>query len=268
MPATRVCSSTSTSRTPRPFPPSGARSSKAARPRFVRDAAGDRLAAGLPMATAPAPRTATAAAEPSPRRRVAEPPAPAAAPAVPLEQPVVAAPDPELLGGVAAAMALVKAHRMHGHLAARLDPLGVRAGRRSRARPAPPRAEADRRAAGAHPGVGPARPRRRRDARGGAAAPQGDLLRLDGLRDRAHLRPRAAGLAPQGDRVVAVPHAARRRRAAAALRAPLRGRGHGALPPPRVPRPEAVLARGPRRPDPDARRVARARGSPPARTRS
>jgi 2-oxoglutarate dehydrogenase E1 component len=30
----------------------------------------------------------------------------------------------ELLGGVAAAMALVKAHRMHGHLGARLDPLG------------------------------------------------------------------------------------------------------------------------------------------------
>ena len=32
--------------------------------------------------------------------------------------------DDVLLGGVAAAMALVKAHRMHGHLAARLDPLG------------------------------------------------------------------------------------------------------------------------------------------------
>ena len=31
----------------------------------------------------------------------------------------------ELLGGVAAAMALVKAYRMHGHLAARLDPLGT-----------------------------------------------------------------------------------------------------------------------------------------------
>jgi 2-oxoglutarate dehydrogenase E1 component len=31
---------------------------------------------------------------------------------------------PLLLGAVAAAMALVKAHRMHGHLAARLDPLG------------------------------------------------------------------------------------------------------------------------------------------------
>ena len=32
--------------------------------------------------------------------------------------------DEELLGGVAAAMALVKAYRMHGHLSARLDPLG------------------------------------------------------------------------------------------------------------------------------------------------
>ena len=32
--------------------------------------------------------------------------------------------EEELLGGVAAAMALVKAHRTHGHLAARLDPLG------------------------------------------------------------------------------------------------------------------------------------------------
>jgi 2-oxoglutarate dehydrogenase E1 component len=45
----------------------------------------------------------------------------AAAPAPPAEaEPVT----DELLGAVAAAMALVKAHRMHGHLAARLDPLG------------------------------------------------------------------------------------------------------------------------------------------------
>ena len=36
----------------------------------------------------------------------------------------VTEPDAQLLGGVAAAMALVKAHRTHGHLAARLDPLG------------------------------------------------------------------------------------------------------------------------------------------------
>jgi 2-oxoglutarate dehydrogenase E1 component len=44
--------------------------------------------------------------------------APAATPAEAVASP------PQLLGAVAAAMALVKAHRMHGHLAARLDPLG------------------------------------------------------------------------------------------------------------------------------------------------
>jgi 2-oxoglutarate dehydrogenase E1 component len=44
-------------------------------------------------------------------------PAPEAAPAAP-------AVEEELLGGIAAAMALIKAIRMHGHLAARLDPLG------------------------------------------------------------------------------------------------------------------------------------------------
>jgi 2-oxoglutarate dehydrogenase E1 component len=44
------------------------------------------------------------------------------APAAPA--PAGAAADKELLGAVAAAMALVKAHRTHGHLAARLDPLG------------------------------------------------------------------------------------------------------------------------------------------------
>jgi 2-oxoglutarate dehydrogenase E1 component len=46
-------------------------------------------------------------------------PAPAAAPPA-----VEAEPDRLLLGGVAAAMSLVKAHRTHGLLAARLDPLG------------------------------------------------------------------------------------------------------------------------------------------------
>ncbi|MFN2468837.1 MAG: 2-oxoglutarate dehydrogenase E1 component [Gaiellaceae bacterium] len=50
------------------------------------------------------------------RATLPAPPAPAPAPA--------RAVDDELLGGVAAAMALVKAIRMHGHLAARLDPLG------------------------------------------------------------------------------------------------------------------------------------------------
>jgi 2-oxoglutarate dehydrogenase E1 component len=52
---------------------------------------------------------------------VAAPPEPAAA--RPAEA-VSAEPDEQLLGGVAAAMALVKAYRMHGHLAAHLDPLG------------------------------------------------------------------------------------------------------------------------------------------------
>ena len=84
-----------------------------------------------------------------------------------------------LLGGVAAAMALVKAHRMHGHLAARARPARLGADRRPGARPAAARAEADARAAGAHPRLDPAHPRRGRHARRGAAAAQGDLLRLD-----------------------------------------------------------------------------------------
>jgi 2-oxoglutarate dehydrogenase E1 component len=48
-----------------------------------------------------------------------QPPAPEKAEAAPAE-----AVDETMLGAVAAAMALVKAYRTHGHLAARLDPLG------------------------------------------------------------------------------------------------------------------------------------------------
>jgi 2-oxoglutarate dehydrogenase E1 component len=56
--------------------------------------------------------------------QVAEPqPAPEAAAARAAAAPAEPVSD-ELLGAVAAAMALVKAHRMHGHLAAHLDPLG------------------------------------------------------------------------------------------------------------------------------------------------
>ena len=52
-------------------------------------------------------------------------PAPAPAPvSTALVAPATPVVDETLLGGVAAAMALVKAYRMHGHLAARLDPLG------------------------------------------------------------------------------------------------------------------------------------------------
>src|SRR5437868_11475046 len=49
--------------------------------------------------------------------------APVVAPAASVAEPPPQV-DEELVGGVAAAMALVKAFRMHGHLAARLDPLG------------------------------------------------------------------------------------------------------------------------------------------------
>jgi 2-oxoglutarate dehydrogenase E1 component len=49
-------------------------------------------------------------------------PAPTLAPSEPAAAPVA---DDELLAGVAAAMSLVKALRMHGHLAAHLDPLGT-----------------------------------------------------------------------------------------------------------------------------------------------
>ncbi|HEU5279159.1 MAG TPA: 2-oxoglutarate dehydrogenase E1 component [Gaiellaceae bacterium] len=52
--------------------------------------------------------------------QAAGPPQPAPPAAPPAAEPA----SDELLGAVAAAMALVKAQRMHGHLAARLDPLG------------------------------------------------------------------------------------------------------------------------------------------------
>ena len=67
-------------------------------------------------AVAPAPPESV---PPAPAPPPTEAPAPAAEPAA-----VPAAADLTLLGGVAAAMALVKAYRMHGHLSARLDPLG------------------------------------------------------------------------------------------------------------------------------------------------
>jgi 2-oxoglutarate dehydrogenase E1 component len=62
------------------------------------------------------PSSPTAVTEPPGARPAAEPRT--FAPPVPLTT------DDELLGGIAAAMSLVKAYRMHGHLNARLDPLG------------------------------------------------------------------------------------------------------------------------------------------------
>ena len=66
---------------------------------------------GNVAAAAPQPAEAATAAEPAP----VPPPAEAA---------VAPAPDETLLAAVAEAMALVTAYRTHGHLAARLDPLG------------------------------------------------------------------------------------------------------------------------------------------------
>jgi 2-oxoglutarate dehydrogenase E1 component len=70
---------------------------------------------GSAAVTAPAPPAPAAPAPPAPPTPVAGDGTPAAAPELA---------DQTLLAAVAAAMALVKAYRMHGHLAARLDPLG------------------------------------------------------------------------------------------------------------------------------------------------
>ena len=84
-----------------------------------------RRARAMPAAPAPAPAAAAPPPSPAPPPAVPAPapapPTPAAAPPAPAA-PVEA--DETLLGAIAAAMALVKAYRMHGHLAARLDPLG------------------------------------------------------------------------------------------------------------------------------------------------
>ncbi len=97
-------------------------------------------------------------------------PVPAAA--TPAAAPVA---DAALLQAVQAATSLVKAHRMHGHLAARLDPLGSE----PVGDPAldPQTVGSHPRADGAHPGVGAARGGAGRDLRRGAAEPARDLRR-------------------------------------------------------------------------------------------
>ncbi len=74
-------------------------------------------APAAPSAPAPAPAPSAAPAE----ARTTAAPAEARTTAAPA---VSAEPDLELLQAVQAAMSLIKAHRTHGHLAARLDPLG------------------------------------------------------------------------------------------------------------------------------------------------
>jgi 2-oxoglutarate dehydrogenase E1 component len=81
---------------------------------------------GAPQAPEAPAETASVAAPP--REAAPEPPEPEPEPAPEPErapEPAVRAePDETLLGAVAAATALIKAYRTHGHLAANLDPLG------------------------------------------------------------------------------------------------------------------------------------------------
>jgi 2-oxoglutarate dehydrogenase E1 component len=85
--------------------------------RRLLDARGHGNGQAAPVVASPPPTTPPTAPSPAPELT----PAPVAEPAVALVSPAV---DETLLGGVAAATSLVKAYRMHGHLAARLDPLG------------------------------------------------------------------------------------------------------------------------------------------------
>jgi 2-oxoglutarate dehydrogenase E1 component len=81
----------------------------------LKDGNGAPVQAPAPPAVEPAPQPEPQPEPAAPVAEEAEPPAPPAAPA---------APDETLLGAVAAATALIKAYRTHGHLAAHLDPLG------------------------------------------------------------------------------------------------------------------------------------------------
>ena len=234
------------------------------------------------MAIPSRPRTATA-------RSVAEPQAPAETPATtavaaeaadaPTTEAVPAPPEPES-DGAGAVDARANAVRRGGPGAPRRcrgrdgarqgvpdarSPRGPARSARLRAdgRPCARRdaaaSSADSGAPGADPGSTPPALRPGGHAARGAAAPARGLHGLDRLRDRAHLGPRRARVAAQGDRVGALPRDAAVRAAHRAPAAALAGRGLRAVPPALVPRAEAVLARGPRRPRADARRGDRAR---------
>ena len=147
------------------------------------------------------------------RRRRRRPPPPRPPPRAAPRRRAAGAVDEELLQAVQAATSLLKAHRTHGHLAARLDPLGTEPEGDPALDPEPLGLTPELMAP--DPGADPAHVRAGRDARRRAAAPARDLLRHDRLRDRAHRQPPPARVAAREDRVRRLPQAADDRRAAA-----------------------------------------------------
>ncbi len=180
-------------------------------------------------------------------------PAPAAAAAAAASAPAAAPAGEEMLQAVQAATTYVGRVRSHGHLAARLDPLGSE----PEGDPGldPEALGLDAGAAGADPSPPLPDVRPGRDARRRAAAPARDLLRDDRVRDRAHRLPPPARVAARAHRVGLVPPRADQRRAPHAAQAARRGRRARALHAQGLPRPAPVLDRGPGHDRADARRA-------------
>ena len=200
-------------------------------------------------------RSAPAAAAPARSRRRRRPPELRSSDPAPDGSAPSPRPTPTLLGGVAAAMALVKAYRMHGHLAAHLDPLGSEpmgdpALDETRLVPSlTPELQARIPASLLRLSVPgetllDALPRLREVYTGSIAY---EIEHIADHAERVWLRK-----AIESGRFRA--RAARRSERTRAPASPLPGRGLRAVPPALVPRTEAVLARGARRADPDARR--------------
>ena len=183
-----------------------------------------------------------------PRRRAA------AAPPPPPGAAGTRARDEEMLQAVQAATSLLKAHRTHGHLAAKLDPLG----REPEGDPAldPEPLGLTPGADGEDPGADPAHVRPGRDAGRGAAR---TCARPTAGRSRTRSSTSPPISSGCGCARRSSPGAFRKplttRRAEGAAQAADRGRRARALHAQGVPGPEAVLGRGPRHDRADARRA-------------
>ena len=193
-------------------------------------------------------RSARAPQPPAPRPPPPRPRAPRRPPAARRRRA-----DEELLQAVQAATSLIKAHRTHGHLAARLDPLGTRARGRPGARPRAARPDARADGAGS----------RRRSCASTSPARRWPTRCRTCARPTAARSPTRSSTSPP----TASASGCARRSSRGAFRKPLdpdeqqraaaapdRGRRARALHAQGLPRPEAVLDRGPRHDGPDDRR--------------